>query len=193
MSTVNNNPEENKIITETSSSSTSSTALEGWNFDSKPKSPVSTGVVKAGVMSKDSKFDEYKKVAEEKKKRDEILKRPETKNPSPSGKKISEFQKYEKISQDGTVPVLAVPEVRENDWDVRGHRRPAVVWLRLLFSVGRAKMKIVFSVVGDILGDIIKADKGSNSPSTTARPTQPILGLPDDEPEGMLIISYHYL
>ena len=86
MSTVNNNPEENKIITETSSSSTSSTALEGWNFDSKPKSPVSTGVVKAGVMSKDSKFDEYKKVAEEKKKRDEILKRPETKNPSPSGK-----------------------------------------------------------------------------------------------------------
>jgi len=37
--------------------------------------------------------------------------------------------------------------------------------------------------VGDILGDIIKADKGSNSPSTTARPTQPILGLPDDEPE----------
>jgi len=122
VSTVNNNPEENKIITETSSSSTSSTALEGWNFDSKPKSPVSTGVVKAGVMSKDSKFDEYKKVAEEKKKRDEILKRPETKNPSPS-------------------------------------------------------------VVGDILGDIIKADKGSNSPSTTARPTQPILGLPDDEPE----------
>ena len=93
MSTVNNNPEENKIITETSSSSTSSTALEGWNFDSKPKSPVSTGVVKAGVMSKDSKFDEYKKVAEEKKKRDEILKRPETKNPSPSGKYHCEFQK----------------------------------------------------------------------------------------------------
>lgn len=88
MSTVNNNPEENKIITETSSSSTSSTALEGWNFDSKPKTPVSTGVVKAGVMSKDSKFDEYKKVAEEKKKRDEILKRPETKNPSPSGKNL---------------------------------------------------------------------------------------------------------
>ena len=53
-------------------------------------------------------------------------------------------------------------------------------------------MKIVFSVVGDILGDIIKADKGSNSPSTTARPTQPILGLPDDEPEGMLFISYHF-
>ena len=97
MSTVNNNPEENKIITETSSSSTSSTALEGWNFDSKPKSPVSTGVVKAGVMSKDSKFDEYKKVAEEKKKRDEILKRPETKNPSPSGKKKFSISKIRKI------------------------------------------------------------------------------------------------
>ena len=151
MSTVNNNPEENKIITETSSSSTSSTALEGWNFDSKPKSPVSTGVVKAGVMSKDSKFDEYKKVAEEKKKRDEILKRPETKNPSPSGKKISQFQKLEKYSE------------------------------------GKKMIKI--SVVGDILGDIIKADKGSNSPSTTARPTQPILGLPDDETEGILVIT----
>ena len=47
-----------------------------------------------------------------------------------------------------------------------------------------------FSVVGDILGDIIKADKGSNSPSTTARPTQPILGLPDDEPEGIFIAIY---
>ena len=101
MSTVNNNPEENKIITETSSSSTSSTALEGWNFDSKPKSPVSTGVVKAGVMSKDSKFDEYKKVAEEKKKRDEILKRPETKNPSPSGKTIRNFKNSKKSRRPG--------------------------------------------------------------------------------------------
>ena len=49
-----------------------------------------------------------------------------------------------------------------------------------------------FSVVGDILGDIIKADKGSNSPSTTARPTQPILGLPDDEPEGISIATYMF-
>ena len=50
-----------------------------------------------------------------------------------------------------------------------------------------------FSVVGDILGDIIKADKGSNSPSTTARPTQPILGLPDDEPEGISIAAFMFL
>ena len=50
-----------------------------------------------------------------------------------------------------------------------------------------------FLVVGDILGDIIKADKGSNSPSTTARPTQPILGLPDDEPEGISKAVYIFL
>ena len=106
MSTVNNNPEENKIITETSSSSTSSTALEGWNFDSKPKSPVSTGVVKAGVMSKDSKFDEYKKVAEEKKKRDEILKRPETKNPSPSGKNLFLKLSHDEVSRIPYPPYL---------------------------------------------------------------------------------------
>ena len=106
MSTVNNNPEENKIITETSSSSTSSTALEGWNFDSKPKTPVSTGVVKAGVMSKDSKFDEYKKVAEEKKKRDEILKRPETKNPSPSGKIL--FKSFHMMSRISRISNLEV-------------------------------------------------------------------------------------
>merc|ERR1712176_941221 len=125
--TVNNNPEENKIITDTSSTSTTTisnnssnsttAALGGWNFDSKPKSPLPAGVGVKGASIMDSKFDEYKKVAEEKKKRDEILKNKENKNSSPS-------------------------------------------------------------VVGDILGDIIKADKGSNSPSTTTRPTQPILGLP---------------
>jgi len=34
----------------------------------------------------------------------------------------------------------------------------------------------------DILGHIIEKEKSSNSPKTTPKPTGPILGLPDDDP-----------
>lgn len=88
--------------------------MDGWKF-----SPTKE-TTKPGGENKDQKFDAYKNLAENKKKRDMILKTDDTKTPSPA---------------------------------------PA-----------------------DILGHIMEKEKTSNSPKTTPKPTGPILGLPDDDP-----------
>jgi len=91
----------------------------GWKFS--PTNKTDTGASsQASGNNKDQKFDAYKNLAENKKKRDMMLKTEETKTPSPA-------------------------------------------------SV-------------DILGHIIEKEKTANSPKTTPKPTGPILGLPDDDP-----------
>ena len=43
---------------------------------------------------------------------------------------------------------------------------------------------LILSILADILGHIMEKEKTSNSPKTTPKPTGPILGLPDDDPNG---------
>jgi len=92
-----------------------SSVLDGWKFS--PKKPDSS----ATNSNKDQKFDAFKNLAENKKKRDMILKTEDTKTPSPA---------------------------------------PA-----------------------DILGHIMDQEETA-SPRNNPRANAPILGLPDDDPNG---------
>ena len=80
---ANEQPEEDDKGTPTKDEKPNS-VMDGWKFSPTKETTKPTG----GENQKDQKFDAYKNLAENKKKRDMILKTDETKTPSPApGKK----------------------------------------------------------------------------------------------------------
>ena len=106
-----------------------SSVLDGWKFS--PKKPDSS----ATNSNKDQKFDAFKNLAENKKKRDMILKTEDTKTPSPAPGTFSSY----------------IPTSK--------------------------------GLLADILGHIMDQEETA-SPRNNPRANAPILGLPDDDPNG---------